>query len=83
MPIYEYEAVAPEAGCDHCRAPFECIQRIVDPRLAVCPACGQPVRKLISRSSIGGSTASFDDRAKKSGFHKLKRLGKGEYEVKY
>ncbi len=83
MPIYEYEAKEPVKGCPHCRQPFEVTQRIVDPPLSVCPACGQPVRKIISLPSIGASTSGFDDHAKKKGFHKLKRLGKGEYEMKY
>jgi putative FmdB family regulatory protein len=83
MPTYEYEALTPETGCENCRKPFDCIQRLSDPPLAACPACGKPVREIISMPSIGPSTASFDDKAKKGGFHKLKRLGKGEYEVKY
>jgi putative FmdB family regulatory protein len=83
MPTYEYESVDPAAGCERCRTPFECVQRMTDPPVAVCPACGKPVRKLVSCPSIGASVSNFDNRAKKSGFHKLKRLGKGEYEVKY
>jgi putative FmdB family regulatory protein len=83
MPTYEYEAVNLETGCARCRQPFDCVQRMADPPLAVCPACGKPVRKIISCPSIGASTSSFDSRAKNKGFHKLQRLGKGEYEMKY
>jgi putative FmdB family regulatory protein len=83
MPIYEYEAKEPGISCARCKQPFEVAQRIVDPPLTVCPDCGQPVRKIISLPSIGASASGFDDHAKKKGFHKLKRLGKGEYEVKY
>ncbi len=83
MPTYEYEAHDPETGCAHCRQPFEVTQRIADPPLTACPACGKPVRKIISLPAIGASASGFDDHAKKKGFHKLKRLGKGEYEVKY
>jgi hypothetical protein len=41
------------------------------------------VKKLISTPAIGGSQSGFDDRAKSSGFHKLKKLGTGEYEKLY
>ena len=83
MPIYEYEAKDPEKSCPACRTRFEVAQRIVEPPLTACPACGNPVRKLISLPAIGPSTSGFDAHAKQKGFHKLKRLGKGEYEVKY
>ncbi len=83
MPIYEYEALDPQQSCDRCKRRFEAVQRIADPPLTVCPACGKPVRKLISLPSIGASVSGFDDHARKKGFHKLKRLSKGEYEVKY
>lgn len=83
MPIYEYESVTPESGCTRCKQPFEVVQRMIDQPLTVCPDCGKPVRKIISRPSIGASTSSFDTRAKNSGFHKLQKLGKGEYEMKY
>jgi hypothetical protein len=41
------------------------------------------VKKLISAPRVGASQSNFDDRAKASGFHKLKKLGKGEYEKQY
>jgi hypothetical protein len=41
------------------------------------------VVKVVSRPAVGGSSSGFDDRAKSAGFHKLKRLGKGEYEKQY
>ncbi len=45
MPVYEYE-------CSGCKKIFEIQQRIADAPLAVCPECGAPVRKMISRSSF-------------------------------
>ena len=45
MPIYEYE-------CSQCKKTIEVEQHITDAPLSVCPYCGQPVRKLISSSSI-------------------------------
>ena len=42
MPIYEY-------GCRACGHAFETMQKASEPRLTVCPACGEPqLRKLLS-----------------------------------
>jgi len=83
MPIYEYQANDPPHGCEHCRDPFEVLQTISDPPLRTCPKCSAPVSRLISAPSVGASKSSFDQRAKSAGFHKLKKLGKGEYEKQY
>jgi putative FmdB family regulatory protein len=83
MPIYEYQAAAITSSCDYCRNPFEVIQRISDPRLTACPRCNAPLIKIISAHTVGGSRSNLDDRAKSAGFHKLKKLGKGEYEKQY
>ncbi len=83
MPIYEYQAKKKEKGCDYCAKGFEIIQKISDKRLTECPQCGSKIEKLISTPSIGGSQSNFDERAKKAGFTKLKKLGKGEYEKQY
>jgi putative FmdB family regulatory protein len=42
MPTYEYQ-------CGHCGR-FQTTQRITEPALTVCPTCGQPVQRLISRN---------------------------------
>ncbi len=84
MPIYEYGARDPASqGCAKCRDGFEILQRISDPHLTVCPDCGAPVVKQISAPNVGASASGFDDRAKATGFHKLKKTGKGEYEKLY
>jgi len=83
MPIYEYRARDQKHACPQCAGGFEWIQSLHDPPLATCPKCGAPVEKLISPPAIGKSGASLDDRARNAGFHKLKRLGKGEYEKQY
>ncbi len=44
MPIYEYE-------CEKCGR-FEAIQKMSDPVLEKCEACGKPVQKLVSQSSF-------------------------------
>ena len=45
MPIYEYK-------CGSCGEQMEVMQRISDPRLTVCPACGGELAKLISNTSF-------------------------------
>ncbi|MEF3168057.1 MAG: zinc ribbon domain-containing protein [Deltaproteobacteria bacterium] len=45
MPVYEYE-------CESCARVFDHYQKITEPNLSVCPTCGGPVHKLISRSSF-------------------------------
>ena len=42
MPTYEYRCG--QCGC------FQTTQRITEPALTVCPTCGQPVQRLISRN---------------------------------
>ncbi len=83
MPIYEYKKAKDTFGCPYCRDGFECIRRLSDPPLTECPKCRTKIIKLISAPSVGTSKAGFDDRAKSAGFHKLKKLGTGEYEKQY
>lgn len=83
MPIYEYEAVSEAQSCPHCIHGFELLQKMSDTQLTQCPQCQAPVKKMISTCSVGGSSSSFDDRAKSAGFSKLKKIGKGEYEKQY
>ncbi len=45
MPLYEYQ-------CNVCSHRFELIQKFSDPLASECPACGGPVRKLLSSSAI-------------------------------
>jgi putative FmdB family regulatory protein len=42
MPTYEYQ-------CGDCGR-FQTTQPITDPALTICPTCGQPVQRLISRN---------------------------------
>ena len=83
MPIYEYEVKEGVEGCDFCRTGFELVRTISEPPLDKCPRCKAAIRKLISPPFIGGSKSGLDARAKNAGFHKLQRIGKGEYEKKY
>lgn len=46
MPIYEYQ-------CEQCDHVLEAIQKMSDPALSECPACGKPaLKKLISASGF-------------------------------
>ncbi len=45
MPIYEYE-------CTQCGKRTEQLQRMDDPPLAACPACGGAVKKLFSAPAV-------------------------------
>lgn len=83
MPIYEYIAKDPEKSCDYCRDGFEQLESISGLRNTICPKCGNKVQRLISAPSVGASESGFDDRAKAAGFHKLRKLGSGEYEKEY
>ena len=83
MPIREYQAVNPEKGCDYCRNSFERIEHLNEPPASKCPQCGAELVRLISAPSVGASQTGADDRAKRAGFHKLKKISHGEYEKIY
>lgn len=83
MPIYEFIAKDPNKSCPVCRQGFELLLRVNQCPPALCPDCGVPVRKCISVPNVGVSVSNFDDRAKSTGFHKLKKTGQGEYEKLY
>ena len=81
MPIYVYEAK--EGGCAHCRAGFEIAQSIKDDRLTACPDCGAAIQRVIQAPGLTHSKTDLHYRAKRAGFHSLKRVNKGEYEKMY
>jgi putative FmdB family regulatory protein len=83
MPIREYQSGNPEQGCKICRNRFERIERLNEPALSKCPECGAELVRLISAPRVGSSQTGADDRAKRAGFHKLKKISKGEYEKVY
>ena len=83
MPIYEYRAVEEMDSCRYCRVSFEVLESVGEESTRVCPACKKPVRRIISAPAVGASESSADDRAKRAGFTKLRKLGKGEYEKEY
>ncbi len=83
MPLYVYEATDPAAGCGKCRGGFEISQSINDPKLTTCPDCGAAVYRVIQAPGLGHSKTDLHYRAKRAGFHSLKRVSKGEYEKMY
>jgi len=83
MPVYDYEATDKAHACAACENGFETVQRLSEPRLTVCPKCGNPITKCIVAPAIGRSKTKLDDRAKNAGFTKLKKIGKGEYKKMY
>jgi len=48
MPIYEYESKGPGKGCKECQTRFEIFQNTSEAPISACPACGRPVKKVIS-----------------------------------
>ena len=75
MPIYEYEHI--DTSCSLGRI-FEQEQSVRDQRLSSCPACGKPVRKLVSRISI--AVPKSNSALKDMGFTKLVKRDDGVYE---
>jgi len=83
MPLYVYEAKEGEKGCDRCHAGFEIDQRLADPPLTRCPDCGAAIYRVIQAPGLTHSRTDLHYRAKRAGFHTLKKVSKGEYEKIY
>jgi len=83
MPLYVYEARSPECGCKRCRNGFEIDQRLSDPKLTRCPDCGAEIYRVIQAPGLTHSKTDLHYRAKRAGFHTLKKVSKGEYEKIY
>lgn len=83
MPIYVYEAKDPKRGCAKCRGGFEVSQSLRDDRLTACPDCGTEIYRVIQAPGLTHSKTDLHYRAKRAGFHTLKKVSKGEYEKIY
>jgi putative FmdB family regulatory protein len=61
MPLYEFQ-------CESCHKVTERIQKYSDPPMETCPACGGPVKKLLSSPAIQfkGTGWYITDYARKS-----------------
>jgi putative FmdB family regulatory protein len=78
MPLYDY---APKSGkCKQCHGRFEVMQRVAEPKLKRCPACGKTVERLISKVALGGKYSVSDSKVKSLGLTKYKKTGDGVYE---
>ena len=83
MPTYRYEAADGSKSCAKCAKGFDVMQKLADARLEECPQCGAPVVRVICAPALAHSKTDLHYRAKRAGFHTLKRVGKGEYEKMY
>lgn len=81
MPFYEY-INSDETGCSHCRDGFTVLQKLHDPRLSVCPACGHAVRRQISPPNVVSGKAHMlkTSSIENAGFTQYRKIGKGVYE---
>jgi predicted nucleic acid-binding Zn ribbon protein len=81
MPIHEYVALEPP-GCALCCYGFERLERLADPVLTHCTACGRPVRRILGAAAVVSGQAHVlgEDHVAKHGFAKYRRIGKGHYE---
>ncbi|GAB7079327.1 FmdB family zinc ribbon protein [Megalodesulfovibrio paquesii] len=80
MPNYDYEHMGQSPSATPCSLGhiFEQFQSIHDEPLAVCPICGAPVRRLISKPMI--NVPRSDAEIRDAGFTKLVRRDDGVYE---
>ena len=83
MPIYVYEAKDSGRVCEKCAGGFEIRQSLDEPRLEKCPSCGSAVIRVVQAPGLEHSKTDLHYRAKRAGFHTLKRVQKGEYEKIY
>ncbi len=78
MPLYDY---APVSGrCAQCKGRFEAFQRLSEPKLEHCPACGKACERLVSAAAIGGKYSTSSTRVKELGMTKYVKAGDGYYE---
>ena len=83
MPVYVYEARDPAKGCAACRKGVEVRQSLAESKLVACPVCGAEVFRAIQAPGLTHSKTDLHYRAKRAGFHTLKKVQKGEYEKMY
>ena len=83
MPLYVYEAKDAGKSCAKCRGGFEISQRLADDKLTACPDCGAEIFRVIQAPGLRHSQTDLHYRAKRAGFHTLKRVDKGAYEKMY
>ena len=78
MPLYDYAAIG--KGCPKCRKGFEVVQKLSEPKLKKCPACGKPVERLISAVPVHGKySTKSDSKIKDLGMTKYVKTSDGSY----
>lgn len=83
MPLYVYEAKDKRLSCDKCCEGFEITQRLSEDKLTNCPACGNPIYRVIQAPGLTHSKTDLHYRAKRAGFHTLKKVDTGTFEKMY
>lgn len=83
MPVYVYEAENPGKSCGKCRDGFEISQSLSEERLSSCPDCANAVIRVVQAPGLTRSKTDLHYRAKRAGFHTLKKADKGVYEKMY
>ncbi|MDR2013250.1 MAG: zinc ribbon domain-containing protein [Rhodanobacter sp.] len=81
MPIYEYVTDTPP-GCAVCCYGFDVMQRLSDPALTQCPACGSTIHRVLAAPHVvsGQSHVLHEKHIAKHGFTQYRRVAKGQYE---
>lgn len=76
MPIYEYQ-------CAECAQRTEVLQKVSEPPLTDCPACGKPaLRKLVSAAAFQlKGTGWYETDFKNKGREKARANGEGKSEA--
>jgi putative FmdB family regulatory protein len=78
MPLYEYAALA--GGCRKCRRGFEVVQKLAEPRLTKCPACGKPVERVLGAVRVHTKYALSKSRLNDAGMTQYRKTSDGSYE---
>ena len=81
MPIHEYVTTAPP-GCALCCYGFDRLQRLSDPKLTQCPACGGAIQHVFGAAQVVAGQAHVlrESHIARHGFTQYRRVGKGRYE---
>lgn len=79
MPVYEYRVIEGE-GCPKCSQTFQWLQALSEEPLALCPDCGSPVSRVVSRVSFRVGLDVSPDKAAAKGFTTFKKAGRGTWE---
>ena len=59
------------------------LEKPIVAQVGTCPSCGAAVLRVVQATGLGHSKTDLHYRAKRAGFHSLKRVQKGEYEKMY